>query len=145
MPTKFVKPAARHRAFACSAWTKMTPLPPQRFSRKKTTTKKRSSRQDSRFLPSLLGYIAFGAKLYGAMNKPGFALSVAILLFVPLTLLAAETPDPPAAKTYLAYVGNYTTKTESKGIYLFTFDPTTGKMSGYELAGQTKDPSWVLV
>lgn len=62
-----------------------------------------------------------------------------------MTLLAADTPNPPAAKTYRAYVGNYTSKTESKGIYQFTFDPATGKMSAYELAGETKDPSWVIV
>jgi 6-phosphogluconolactonase len=79
------------------------------------------------------------------MNKLRPAFSIAILLFVPMTLLAAETPEPPAAKTYRAYVGNYTTKTESKGIYQFTFDPATGKMSAPELAAETKDPSWVLV
>ena len=79
------------------------------------------------------------------MNNLRSAFSTAILLFVPTTLPAAESPEPPAAKTYRAYVGNYTTKTESKGIYQFTFDPATGKISGYELAAETKDPSWVLV
>jgi 3-carboxymuconate cyclase len=78
------------------------------------------------------------------MNNLRFSFSAAILLFVPLTL-AAETPQPRAAKTYRAYVGNYTTKTESKGIYQFNFDSGTGKMSAYELAGETKDPSWVIV
>jgi len=62
-----------------------------------------------------------------------------------MMLTAAETPEPPAAKIYRAYIGNYTSKTESKGIYQFNFDPATGKMSGYELAGETKDPSWVIV
>ena len=79
------------------------------------------------------------------MNNLRSAFSTAILLFVPTTLPAAESPEPPAAKTYRAYVGNYTTKTESKGIYQFTFDPATGEISGYELAAETKDPSWVLV
>jgi len=72
--------------------------------------------------------------------------SVAVLLFAPLALLSAGPKTKPrTAKTYRAYVGNYTTKTTSKGIYEFTFDPATGKMSGLELAGETKDPSWVIV
>jgi 6-phosphogluconolactonase len=83
--------------------------------------------------------------LFRTMNNLRSALSVAILLFVPLTLLAAETPEPPVGKTYRTYVGNYTTKTESKGIYQFTFDTATGKMSAPELAAESKDPSWVIV
>ncbi|HET8966647.1 MAG TPA: lactonase family protein, partial [Candidatus Acidoferrum sp.] len=79
------------------------------------------------------------------MNNLRSAFYIAILLFVPMTLLAAETPELPARKAYRAYVGNYTTKTESKGIYQFTFDPATGKMSAYELAGEAKDPSWAIV
>jgi len=70
---------------------------------------------------------------------------VAMILLVPVALLAAEAPKASAAKAYRVYVGNYTTKTDSKGIYQFTLDPATGKMSGYELAGETKDPSWVIV
>jgi 6-phosphogluconolactonase len=53
--------------------------------------------------------------------------------------------DPAAAKEYRAYVGTYTNKTASKGIYEFRFDAVTGKMSAPELAGETKDPSWVVV
>jgi len=79
------------------------------------------------------------------MNNLSYAFSAAILLFVPMMLAAAEAPEPPAAKIYRAYVGNYTSKTESKGIYQFDFDPATGKMSAYELAGETQDPSWVIV
>ena len=79
------------------------------------------------------------------MNNLRSAFSVAILLFVPMVLPAAETPVPPAAKTYRAYIGTYTNKTESQGIYQFTFDPATGKMSAPELAAETKDPSWVIV
>lgn len=51
----------------------------------------------------------------------------------------------PANQHYIAYVGSYTTKTESKGIYSFHFDTTTGKMTEFELAGAGKDPSWVVV
>ena len=79
------------------------------------------------------------------MNNLRYVFSAAILLFVPMMLVAAETPEPPVAKTYRAYVGNYTTKTESKGIYQFIFDPATGKMSALQVATESKDPSWVIV
>src|SRR5215470_16338402 len=78
------------------------------------------------------------------MNNLRRAFPAAILLLAPL-IPAARNPEPPAVKTYRAYVGNYTTKTESKGIYQFRFDPATGRMSAPELAVETKDPSWVLV
>jgi len=79
------------------------------------------------------------------MNNLRYAFSIAILLFAPMTLVPIENSEPLAVKTYRAYVGNYTTKTESKGIYQFTFDAATGKMSALELAAETKDPSWVMV
>jgi len=60
---------------------------------------------------------------------------------LPLLLAVAR----PAPRTYRAYVGNYTHKTESKGIYSFRFDSDTGKMSALELAGESSDPSWVVV
>jgi len=78
------------------------------------------------------------------MNNLRHAFPVAIVLLAPL-MPTARNPEPPAAKAYRAYVGNYTTKTESKGIYQFRFDPATGRMSALELAVETKDPSWVIV
>src|SRR5216684_1075343 len=72
--------------------------------------------------------------------------SVFVLLTAPLALLGVGgkvTPSP--AKSYRAYVGTYTAKTNSKGIYEFDFDPATGKMSAVQVAGETKDPSWVVV
>jgi 6-phosphogluconolactonase len=72
-------------------------------------------------------------------------VSVAVLLIAPLTFLSASDRHAPVNQTYRAYVGTYTAKTESKGIYQFTFDPATGKMSALALAAETKDPSWVVV
>src|SRR5216683_1580506 len=72
--------------------------------------------------------------------------SLIVLLTAPLALLGVSgrvTPSP--AKSYRAYVGTYTAKTNSKGIYEFDFDPATGKMSAVQVAGETKDPSWVVV
>ena len=63
-----------------------------------------------------------------------------------LLLSSAQTTEKVGAKSqYLAYVGTYTTKTSSKGIYTFRFDSATGKMSTPELAGESKDPSWIVI
>src|SRR6266853_5861330 len=72
--------------------------------------------------------------------------SLSVPLTAPLALLGVSgraTPSP--AKSYRAYVGTYTAKTNSKGIYEFEFDPATGKMSAVQVAAETKDPSWVVV
>src|SRR5207253_11389930 len=50
-----------------------------------------------------------------------------------------------ASSQYLAYVWTYTTKTNSKGMYVFRFDATTGKLSGIAIAAETRAPSWVAV
>jgi len=65
---------------------------------------------------------------------------------VAAALLPAQTTEKTSAKkNYLAFVGTYTTKTASKGVYSFHFDAATGKMSSVILAAETKDPSWVVV
>jgi 6-phosphogluconolactonase len=72
--------------------------------------------------------------------------SFIVLLTAPLTLLVVRGgAAAPRANTYRAYVGTYTAKTNSKGIYAFDFDPATGKMSAVEVAAESKDPSWVVV
>src|SRR6266446_4207333 len=72
--------------------------------------------------------------------------SLIVLLTAPLALLGVSgRVSPSPAKTYRAYVGTYTARTNSKGIYEFDFDPATGKMSAVQVAGETKDPSWVVV
>jgi len=74
------------------------------------------------------------------------AFAFALLLAAPLLLVSAMgKAKPVSAKRFRAFVGNYTTKTESRGIYRFDFDSETGKMSGLAVAGESKDPSWVLL
>jgi 6-phosphogluconolactonase len=46
---------------------------------------------------------------------------------------------------YLVYVGTYTTKQESKGIYAYNFNPATGEFTSIGLAAETTDPSFVAV
>jgi len=69
------------------------------------------------------------------------------VLCAPLLLLSAAPKKPKAAaKTqYLAYVGTYTTKTNSKGIYAYHYDATTGNLSSLGVAAKSPDPSFVAV
>lgn len=50
-----------------------------------------------------------------------------------------------AGSHYLAFVGTYTGKTGSKGIYAFDFDSATGQLSARGLAAETTSPSWVAI
>lgn len=78
------------------------------------------------------------------MTRRIFALS---LLIVSLIFSAAgQSTDTQAANhKYLVFVGTYTTKTESKGIYAYEFDADTGKLTPKGVAAETPDPSWVAV
>src|ERR1700719_1004904 len=80
------------------------------------------------------------------MNILRRSCSVFILLAAPLALLGVSGKVAPSpAKSYRAYLRTSTTKTNSKGIYQFDFDPLTGKMSAVEVAAESQDPSWVAV
>jgi 6-phosphogluconolactonase len=71
------------------------------------------------------------------------------LTFVLVTALAPQCFAQAAKKNekndYLAFVGTYTTKTKSKGIYTFHFDAESGKLSSVTLAADTTDPSFLAV
>src|SRR5258706_7727452 len=74
--------------------------------------------------------------------------------FVYLLLIAAPTlfVSPPAApqkripnNPYLVYIGTYTNKTASKGIYVYSFDPGTGKLTSLGVAAESEDPSFLAL
>jgi 6-phosphogluconolactonase len=71
----------------------------------------------------------------------------AVLLSVIATPIhSARTAEKSAERThYLVYVGTYTTKTESKGIYVFRYDTASGKLAPIGVAAETPDPSWVAI
>src|SRR6202022_4883552 len=72
----------------------------------------------------------------------GFSFLIAPLVFS----VAGGSADKPAAhRKYLVFVGTYTNKTESKGIYGYEFDADTGKLTPKGVAAETPDPSWVAV
>lgn len=58
---------------------------------------------------------------------------------------ARSAENPTANQKYFLYVGTYTAKTDSKGIYLFEFSSDTGKLTAKGVAAETSDPSWVVV
>ena len=65
----------------------------------------------------------------------------------PLLLFASrEAQEKHAAGNhYLAYVGTYTAKTTSKGIYAFRYDASLGKLEPLGVAAETPDPSWIAI
>ena len=70
-----------------------------------------------------------------------------LLALAPLLLLASsEAQEKHAAGNhYLAYVGTYTTETASKGIYVFRYDASSGKLEPLGVAAETEDPSWIAI
>jgi 6-phosphogluconolactonase len=68
-----------------------------------------------------------------------FTASLAVLA------LAGAAGRPAASHSFLALVGTYTSKTDSKGIYAYDFDAETGKLTAKGLAAETPDPSFVAV
>ena len=70
-----------------------------------------------------------------------------ILFSAPLLLISrAQTPEKPATKTqYIAYVGTYTAKTTSKGIYAYRFNVENGQLSAIGVAAESVDPSFLAV
>jgi 6-phosphogluconolactonase len=62
-------------------------------------------------------------------------------------LSAAQVPETKSAarQKYFAYLGTYTNKTNSKGIYAYRFDAATGKLAAGSLAAESTEPSFVAV
>ena len=92
-------------------------------------------------------HVIGGVRIFTLMKITRRLLAILFVVSAPLLLLTSA----PAAKNgtakgqYLAYVGTYTTKTNSKGIYAFRFDTATGGLSAIGIAAETRDPSWVAV
>ena len=62
-----------------------------------------------------------------------------------LLFFSAAAMPQKATGPYLVYVGTYTTKQSSKGIYAYRFDATTGQLTSVGLAAESTDPSFVAV
>src|SRR5712672_2156494 len=70
-----------------------------------------------------------------------------LLIAAPALLLSASAAAQKRIpnKPYLVYVGTYTNKTASKGIYGYNFDPGTGKLTSRGVAAEFEDPSFLAV
>jgi 6-phosphogluconolactonase len=69
-----------------------------------------------------------------------------LIIVAPLLLSVGRTSgDNSKATQYFAFIGTYTAKTDSKGIYSFRFDSSTGRLTATALAAPAQDPSFVTV
>jgi 6-phosphogluconolactonase len=59
--------------------------------------------------------------------------------------LAGSAARPASRHSILVLVGTYTHKTASKGIYAFSYDTETGKLTPKGVAAETPDPSFVAI
>lgn len=81
--------------------------------------------------------------------KTSRRLLFVLLLFVPAFLANGKDKKDkkpvPQKKDFFAFAGTYTTKTQSKGVYLFRYDATSGKLTPAGVAAETPDPSFVAI
>src|ERR1700675_1433882 len=69
-----------------------------------------------------------------------------LIIVAPLLLSVSRTSgDNAKPSQYFAFVGTYTSKTDSKGIYSFHFDSGTGHLTTMAVAATTQDPSFLTV
>ena len=69
-----------------------------------------------------------------------------LIVVAPLYLFVVRTTgEKSKASQYFAFIGTYTSKTDSKGIYSFHFDSDTGRLTSVTLAATTEDPSFLTV
>jgi len=79
------------------------------------------------------------------MKIPRRTLAI-LILAVPVVLFSlAGAARPASPHSYLVLVGTYTHKTASKGIYAFSYDTETGKLTPKGVAAETPDPSFVAI
>src|SRR5260370_23524353 len=71
-----------------------------------------------------------------------FLLLIAPLIF---SVVGGSADKLAANHKYLVFVGTYTSKTESKGIYGYDFDADTGKLAPKGASAQKPAASWVAV
>jgi 6-phosphogluconolactonase len=123
-----------------------SPRPP--CCRKKTKKKRNEFVTQKIVLGSLdrAPFLFRPALHYLPMKMTGRILTFFLALAPFAFSLASGAANQPAANhKYVVFVGTYTTKTESQGIYAYEFDADTGKLTPKGVAAETPDPSWVAV
>lgn len=81
------------------------------------------------------------------MKKTLRSIASLAVFAVAFVLLPSMRPqEKPASKgQYIAYVGTYTAKTASKGIYAYRFDSQKGQLAPVGVAAESTDPSFLAV
>ena len=79
------------------------------------------------------------------MKIPCRILAILILAAPVVLFSLAGAARPASPHSYLVLVGTYTHKTASKGIYAFSYDTETGKLTPKGVAAETPDPSFVAI
>jgi 6-phosphogluconolactonase len=62
-----------------------------------------------------------------------------------LVSVTRTSGDDSKPTQYFAFIGTYTSKTDSKGIYSFHFDSDTGRLTSMVVAAAAQDPSFLTV
>src|SRR5206468_3498691 len=78
----------------------------------------------------------------GKLTPRGPPMIRILIACLAVALFAPVAPAQPAGAKMRLYVGTYT-GAKSKGIYLFDFDPATGKLVDAGLAGEATNPSFL--
>ncbi|HUL16232.1 MAG TPA: lactonase family protein [Terriglobales bacterium] len=72
-------------------------------------------------------------------------LTVAGLAALFICFSVPSAGQPAEQNNYFVYVGTYTEKTQSKGIYEYRFDATNGNISSVGVAAETVNPSFLAM
>ena len=78
------------------------------------------------------------------MKPMKFIRHSSLILSTLILTMALVAPVLAASGDLFVYIGTYT-KGESKGIYVYRFDPKTGKLTKIGLAAETVNPSFVAI
>lgn len=95
-----------------------------------------------RYNPGVNARILFLMKITRRFFAVLFLLSASFLLS---PAQAQEKSSAPPKTQYIAFVGTYTSKTTSKGIYAYHFDAQKGQLTSIGVAAETVDPSFLAV
>src|ERR1700693_1757950 len=79
------------------------------------------------------------------MKKMDRLLAFIVVVFAPLFSLGNTAhPSKTSHGNYLVYVGTYTAQ-QSKGIYAYRFNATTGQLASLGLVAETSNPSFLAI
>jgi 6-phosphogluconolactonase len=79
------------------------------------------------------------------MKTSRILLLVAIVSAVLYMMSTFGDSTRAASGKFLVYIGTYTTKQSSKGIYAYRFDSSSGQLTSIGLAAESTDPSFLAV